>query len=213
MTDYANMALIFAGLFPLIYSAVKVEKYYTEYYKGLENIFGSTLVILGFILDTDVSWTMQLIGWITILVFWVIFAYSRIKDNPDLIRSLGWSSVQFSIDLFFIVFYFLEKIEFALTFSLFSLILLISLRLQIKQNHGPRRYRSSYNYHGRRKIDWEKILDVHPIIIFASSIVGFLLALCFFIDENLQTLNALNFIIPGICTILEIWFVVHNRDE
>ncbi|MCF2140410.1 MAG: hypothetical protein K9W44_10200 [Candidatus Lokiarchaeota archaeon] len=55
MTDYANIALVIAGLVPITISATKVEKYYTEFY-------GYTLIILGFILDEQIYIELMIIA-------------------------------------------------------------------------------------------------------------------------------------------------------
>jgi len=124
MFDAANFALLLTGLVPVVVSAVKVEKYYTGYYIGLWNFFGTVLVILGCILDESVDPIVMGWGIFIIVVLTIIALCSKYFQNPHLIRLFGRSTVQCSIVIFFITLNFSNHLYLAIEMSLFTFLLL-----------------------------------------------------------------------------------------
>lgn len=149
MADIANYGLIIAGLIPVIVSAIKVEKYYTNYYTGLWNIYGSILIILGFILDENVDQGFLGFGIFSIVLLSLVGFLSSRFNHPEFIRWVGQSTVQCSLDVFFIALFFSHKLYLAICLMIFSLLILyVSARVSTRKSlfiSFCRKYRVDYS--------------------------------------------------------------------
>lgn len=142
MITIANYGLVILGLIPIIVSSIKVEKYYTNYYTGLWNIYGSILVILGFILDENVNYIILILGLFFIIILLGIGLYSKSVNNPGLIRFFGKGTIQISIVVFFLVLFITNLILISILIAVLAFWLFFSTSKleKIGKNFGPSKY-------------------------------------------------------------------------
>jgi len=135
MPTLANLSLVLMGLLPVIISMVKVEKYFTSFYTGLWNLYGTILVIIGYITDFDVPTHIFIFGVLSILfiIFIIIFSYD--KNRPDLIRYIGKSCFTVTYTIFFTILFFCQEIIFSISISVFTAILMILISKLIEMRN------------------------------------------------------------------------------
>ena len=111
------------GLIPIVISAVKVEKYYTSFYIGLWNLYGTIMVILGYIIDFDVSIGLIVFGVISIIVIIVVILISYLNNFPKLIRYAGKSIFSVTLAVFYSALFFCQEYVITTSFAIFTLVL------------------------------------------------------------------------------------------
>ncbi len=99
-----NYIIMFLGFIPVIYSGVKVERHYTNYYTAKWNFYGSVVFIVGMIFEYIAEVVIVICGILTISILTLIVFLSTYFNNAQIIRLFGKSVVQVGIQVFFFVF-------------------------------------------------------------------------------------------------------------
>ncbi len=126
------------GFLPLIASVIWVEKYYTNYYTALWNLYGSTLTILGFISSDKAESLIINIGIITIIITIILVGISYIENFSNIVRRFGKSTITLSSTIFFSVLYFTNEIEQSISFFIFSILLFYVVSTVVRQRNIER---------------------------------------------------------------------------
>ena len=207
MTEVANIILLFAGLIPVIVSAIKVEKYYTSFHTGLWNMYGTILTILGFITSENTDYSLIVFGIIIIIFIGFLILLTFIADYADIIRFIGKSSITASSTIFFILLYCTQNWCLSLSFGI-STIIAVYLGFNyyfVKKSNiykGDSHYKYSFQY-AKDKRKAEKNLKSMFIL---SSIYGIFHIL---LNLGLIALFPNTFLYPILIFILFIFFTVY----
>lgn len=87
-----DILIVAMGFIPMLVSAIRVEKYYTQFWDGFWNIYGLILVCIGLIMGEGDPFSVVILT--AVVVCLALFTYYVFAEQrPDLMRSFGSSRV------------------------------------------------------------------------------------------------------------------------